>query len=343
MDTFNQIIPKTLVLTAILVVFAIFYLDLDIEENTPIKQDVWQQSFERLKDFWTYEMAEKAQDILAYCPELKVDENTNKNYYLCHPELLKCYLDHHKLKISLNSENVELLGKVSKIAIIDKPLNLNALGGVHTYINLTYQGQSKKVFLENSCDETHIPFKSEKLFFIDKFQVRNNDVNRWINLKRPDLIKKIVTNNTFLSHPSMNLTFKEKEQFCFDHGKKLLNQAFWEQATFYPDYANNKLFKHPYPWTKKHIIDFEKEDYCSKIYSQDCHKKGIPFIQMNDESISWSGVKEVLGGYPEIFSNKEVLISSSELLWEDPYNQLGKYKKINQYKKGTAFRCMREI
>lgn len=342
MGTFNEIIPKTIVFAVILVFFAIFYVELEPEPKTQAKVDSWNKAFSALHERFKVGDQEKAfTKISDQCGIIFSRDDISQNFSRCNPEFLTCFFADKKLEANGREFKVQ----VKKVLIEDKPLNPNTISGVHTIVSLedTKTNITQKILLENTCSETYIPIKGDHSYFVDIFQVRVLDVNRWIDKKNETLSIKKVNDPLKQSHASTNLTLQEKRLFCESHGKSLLDKGLWEQASYYPDYSGKKLFKHPYHWMKKHTLDKNAGDTCSKLYSKECLASGKPYIQMSDNSISWSGVKEVMGGEPEVFANGEILTSSKYFNKKDINNQLGQYKTKATFKKPTAFRCMRKL
>ncbi len=171
--------------------------------------------------------------------------------------------------------------------------------------------------------------------YIDKNYRTNLDVSYWNqNIDEP------------LYAPSTNLTLKEKERYCSSIGRQLLQARYLDAASFFPS-NDSYFFKHRYHFSKRDKINVEKlsNTDCGNLYSKDCESVK-PYIYQEPMAVSWMGLHNVLGNYPEIVVNKfnpDQNLSESSFFhpWSSPVHQIGLRvnSKTKEEVKG-AFRCM---
>lgn len=225
-----------------------------------------------------------------------------------------------------------------------------------------------KIILEDSCGDTFLPervygfgpylyhpdFKDWKWdnfnrsMFIDKKLVTNRDIIEWkvhgkftSNIK-PKIPDEILNKKEKWSLPASFLKKEEMRQYCAFKGKQVLQAHVFDAATFHPmsekKIHSKRIFRTPFPWTVKRnksflyraqkYEDFKlKKKHCYKAFTKDCFN----FASLNkyfEESVSWIGMFQILGGYFEFLSNrldpKENLKASSFYFKSSsPFHSLG--------------------
>lgn len=194
---------------------------------------------------------------------------------------------------------------------------------------------SLKVLLESSCKEVFLPRRVyasgtsgwrwdnfNRSIFVDKYLVTNSDISDWFTFGNvsEEVRKevKIPSDPLKLSEPATNIKMKHMKSYCLFRGAELLRSHVFDAAAFYPvdlgDIYLKSMIMSPYPWTKKERRSFLyaaqnnpdfvfNKSFCDRVYSREClkHESYRPF---DNQSGSWAGVFQILGGYPEAFENK---------------------------------------
>ena len=186
------------------------------------------------------------------------------------------------------------------------------------------------VLLEDSCNDVYLPqriysygplknlgkedFRWDNFsthVYLDKRPVNFLQIADWIKFSRSQ--KEISKDITFpkeakkFSLPASRLSKRQMENYCAFRGGQLLQAHYYDAATFYPGDVNDlkpiKNIRGPYPWANKSkSFLVEDESYCHKVYSRECLKTSYEDFQA--QSVSWIGMFEILGGYPEALENK---------------------------------------
>ena len=140
-----------------------------------------------------------------------------------------------------------------------------------------------------------------------------------------------------LHFPAHGLSIDEMRDFCRFHGKKLMEAAVYDSASFIPDSGDPQkktVPRTPYHWSRSRKDSFledsaplQKED-CSKAYVREC-KDILPLEENIYGSPSWIGMFQVLGGFMEAFDNpfrphRNLKISNHELSRDSPWHRIGR-------------------
>ena len=304
--------------------------------------------------------------------ELLANENVDPSYLRCNPDFMECFLKKVKGKVqykrrgkSFKTGSVVPFKKGNKKffgQVITRWSHKGKYVPNYSFSLKLISGKTSLVFLmQNSCNEVFLPqrnytygeySKSRETFwdnfnqniFIDKFQVTFRDISEWKNVLR---LPFKIPSNFIPSDSAFGLTIKEMKDYCSFRGKQLLQTHIWDAATYIPqDISNNRkriIRKGPYPWTKKRVsflwkaknnpnFKFERK-HCKKVFTKDCLSL-IPFKRHSIESSSWSGVFQVLGGYPEAMKNsfnygQNLKLSSFYFSADSPWHELGKRSQWN--------------
>jgi hypothetical protein len=217
---------------------------------------------------------------------------------------------------------------------------------------LTYMiGKEKfSIKLIDTCKDTYLPSGKysagvkgkdnlwdniDQIVYIDKNYRTNLDVSYWNqNIEKP------------IYAPSTNLTHKEMERYCNSIGRQLLQARFLDAASFFPS-NDAYFFKHRYHFSKRARIEIEKVSTtdCGNLYTKECESVK-PYLFQEPVALSWMGLHNVLGNYPEVVTNKfypnqNLSESSFFYNWDSEVHQIGLRVdwSAKQEVKG-AFRCM---
>ncbi len=161
-------------------------------------------------------------------------------------------------------------------------------------------------------------------FFIDAYPVTNREIKDWLefaefNSDYPKPMFELAPDSQ-LSHPAILLNPIEMQQYCRFHGKEVLPDYLYESASYYPrDELNVRPLTYQlsdYPWTRKNSLSFVEnankqlnyqmtKENCRMLYSLEC--KDIESLQYYDNaSISWIGIRSILGGNFEYFESNRL-------------------------------------
>ena len=316
-----------------------------------------------------------SEDKFVECKKALVANNdVDSSYFRCNPDFMECFLKKVKGKVSYKrsgkNSNIgtvipyELGGKKHFGQVITRWSNKGKYVPNYSFSLKLISGKTRLVFLmQNTCNEVFLPQRNysygtnsrnketfwdnfNQNIFIDKFQVTFRDIAEWKNAIR---LPFEIPSKSIPSDSAFGLSIKEMKNYCSFRGKQLLQAHIWDAATYIPqDIRNNKkriIRKGPYPWTKKRIsflwkaknkagFKFEKK-YCKKVFTRDCLSL-MPFKRHSRASSSWSGVFQVLGGYPEAMNNpfnygKNLKLSSFYLGADSPWHELGKRSYWNGF------------
>jgi len=273
--------------------------------------------------------------------ELVANDNVDLSYLRCNPDFMKCFLKKLKGKIKYKRRGgaykvssvvpIEIGGRKHFGQVITRWSHKGKYVPNYSFALKLTSGKANLVFLmQNSCNEVFLPQRNysygglsritknywdnfNQSIFIDKFQVTFRDISEWKKVLR---LPFEIPNKFIPSDSAFGLTIGEMKDYCSFKGKQLLQTHIWDAATYIPQDIRNKrkkiIRKGPYPWTKKRVsflwkaknnTDFKfKKKYCKKVFTKDCLSL-IPFKRHSINSSSWSGVFQVLGGYPEAMKN----------------------------------------
>ncbi|MBD66351.1 MAG: hypothetical protein CME62_14165 [Halobacteriovoraceae bacterium] len=239
------------------------------------------------------------------------------------------------------------------------------------YITIAFQLDDNKytLKLDKNCHEVELPkniYSAGALgaenqlvwdnyqyqIYIDKYYVSEHEVLLWAKrTKNTELVAKLKKS----TRPAFGLSLRERNKYCQDHGKFLLESRVFDAGSFYP--SNDQLnFKSEVPWTKssRHFLKsaqpLSKSD-CKDAYVKGC-QKFFAWKNKMDIGLTWIGLRHGLGSYPEVFRNTyesaaNLKISNLLLPQEHKEHRLGRRgdwreKNFNQLgSEKVAFRCMR--
>jgi len=336
----------------------------DLIRTSEVLQKVWSEGqADQLSDA---EFTECKKELIAY-------DDVDPSYFRCNPDFIECFLKKVKGKVRFKRrgksskfssvEPIKVGNKKYFGQIITRWDHKGKYVPNYSMALKLVSGRTSLVFLmQNSCNEVFLPQRNysygkysrdkdtffwnnfNQNIFIDKFQVTFRDISEW---KRKLRLPFEIPNNFIPSDSAFGLTMKEMKDYCSFKGKQLLQTHIWDAATYIPqDIQNNRkriIKKGPYPWTKKKVSflwkaknnpDFKFErKYCKKVFTKDCLSL-MPFKRHSINSSSWTGVFQVLGGYPEAMKNpynelKNLKLSSFYFNVDSPWHELGKRAQWN--------------
>ena len=300
-----------------------------------IKKDQFQKKYQvlnsYLEDLW---VDGNYGDIPKSCDSLRFTEAlVHSDFYKCNPLLLKCFFE--------NSKKIE----IKKLKFDFDSFTFDRR--LRPIVRLKQGQQSYSLKMNYSCTDTYLPqkfysagsknqnFRWDNFYqdvYIDKNYISNLMVGLWNKKKYEDLYK-----------PNTSLTLNEKKNYCQTLGKQLLESRYLDAASYYPEQKEGYFYKHPYPWTKQRprLKEKIKKSDCANIYSKECESIR-PYQFYEPLSITWMGISNALGNYPEVIENKfikgqNLMPSSFNYLWNDKRNRIGVREPL---KSKGAFRCM---
>lgn len=322
---------------------------------------------------------------LVACRHLDFDrKNVGKKYLVCNEDYIDCFLESKKFQGVSVIKKQNLIGEDRNISIFSKAYHeKSGIGHFGILIKLTDGENTLESFFAKDCHQTRLDpriyiTKSKKnmtwdnineiSYELNKFLVTRREVNWWIETDHNAPKDKLETDSNNWFRPSTNLTSEQIKSFCAFRGERLLESHFYDAATIIPSDMNdsrNKYLKvYPYPWTKnfKKVFAYESRNTsniddlitrknCNHIFSKECLEK-FKYKFFDTNSVSWNGLYQILGGYPEVMRNtldtsKPLKSSSFYLPIDSSDHELTKRVSLDKYSKEelpeVAFRCMREI
>ncbi len=247
--------------------------------------------------------------------------------------------------------------------------------GLFYELRLRVQGEefkrldSHKILLENFCKDTYLPKKVyvyndgkkgiiwnsiNKNIYVDKDQFRfwellMLEAASELKLGQPKVKIPLDPGAWFFS--AVGLVPKEMKEVCYQQGKELVQAHILDAGSYFPLEPRNILYHDrsfpPFPWSKRTLTEpiyqyqtqnksFENQ-FCSKIYSRDCLERGVPESPASDDSVSWIGLRNLLGGTPEyvenIFEPERVFRTSSRFVpLKSDLNRVGLRLTIDEIK-----------
>lgn len=258
------------------------------------------------------------------CPTIPQLKDVGNSYLRCNKLFLQCFIDQVKFEF-IDIESIE--SKKNGDVIIDIDLGQ----------------ETKKLVLKNKCNEVKLPERwygygiypkkgqdivwnnFDREILVDKYQVSIYDIYLWDESRVPGAIK---SDHSKWHLPATFLLQKDMHNYCLDQGKQVMNTLIFDAVSFYPinyDRPNKTpVFRAPNPWTIKYRNTFlnpqstrplNKND-CAQAYVKEC-KKSFMYEDYLKNSVSWSGVFQILGGEMEYMRNpikpKKNLFTSSSL------------------------------
>ncbi len=252
------------------------------------------------------------------CPDVPNIPQIGNSFLKCNYHFLKCFINNRKFKYIKN---------------LDISSNKNG--------NVRLDFENHSLTLKNNCHQTLLPQRwygysnfpqgSEDIVWnnfnrsisIDQFQVKNSDVILWDKTKVP---KKILEDPSKWFLTAGYLLEKEMIQYCQDRGKQVMDALLFDAISFYPVFMEEPqktpVFRVPNPWTVKYKNTFLNANLklpmdkksCALAYTRECLQ--FPIMPYFQNSISWAGVFQILGGDMEYMRNpiepeKNIFASSS--------------------------------
>lgn len=351
-------------------------LEFDVKQKLEFIESVKKYHLE-LKRRWELGDFDNSIARIDSCRNLHVDTNQiGEKYLVCNEDYIDCLLEGDKNKSFEIVKQKNFLGRERNFSIISQA-NTGIAGITRFGLGITYKNKNDEIqiLLDKKCDEIKLEqriyispenFQWDnfgKNIFIDRFLVTNRQVNIWIENDANSPASLYVDDPKLWHKPVMRLSLKEKKMFCAFHGKRLMERHYFDAAVNIPSVMENpknrflKMYK--FYWTKNHKNVFpylakNTQDIdslvtlknCKKIFSKECLEK-YNYKYFDTDSVTWSGIYQVMGGYPELIINRrsaqmDYRNSSFYLNLDSDEHQVGKasYKAddIQEY----AFRCMRE-
>jgi len=194
---------------------------------------------------------------------------------------------------------------------------------------------SLPIILENTCHEVYLPErryahgeKTSKDFtwdnlnrniYIDRFMVTFRDIAEWVDYSAEEIKIDIPKNRNQWSSPAYGLTSEQMQKYCGFRGKQVLTTTLYDAASFFPSDADKpwkkRVQRGMYPWSRlskgeklyqawkrqngNQLLDAET---CHKAYVKGC-EKFFEFPHYTNESTSWTGMNQLLGGPLEYLRN----------------------------------------
>lgn len=228
-------------------------------------------------------------------------------------------------------------------------------------------------------------------YFIDTLNVRRIDIREWLGNSNDKVRKELRKeyNEGKLKdalRPAVNLLPEEMMAYCKYRGAEVLNSFVRAAVTYHhgrkkkddigssPPSSNTAT--HPFGIrmedSPQYNVSVKKESWkkedCQKIFSSECLE--FKDITWDGSSVGWSGIKELLGGYPEFVINtihprknihpssfyysieNEVHNAGKRIFWDGrghkklnfnffPHNNFKEPKEGEEY--GVSFRCMKRV
>lgn len=156
-----------------------------------------------------------------------------------------------------------------------------------------------------------------RFLYLDKFMVTNRDIIDWVEFGNgnPDLLAG--TAGKVLAAPATHLLPEQMEKFCAFRGKQLMQAHVYDAATFVPfknELKEKTIHRGAYPWSFKdsvgHLYQAQRDgsftptqETCQIVYSSECIGE-FPLEHRGKLSNAWTGLYQVLGGYPEYMKNQ---------------------------------------
>jgi hypothetical protein len=342
----------------------------------------YQKVVEKLNKKWIFGSSKGSIDeVRIQCPEYFPDlKKIELEDLRCNPDFLDCILSGR-----VKSENPIIKVKVDGVLYNFKPKKkglrfLEAQGKSRYQLMMSYKKESFQIELINKCHQIELPENIyqygddflwdnyHRKILIDKYYVTNRQVNEWKKSKGRTDLKPLIENYW----PSVDLTLKERQDYCHHQGKKLLQAHVFEAVSHFYIRKDEKTFERSkYPWTKKSRTFLQKR---VKPTREDCHYayvKGcdsiFPFANRKSLGLGQIGVAHTIGSFLESVHNiyeprKNLKVSSLFIEKGSSWNEVGRYalwdgeglneshidwdKDYPRYKSDQypiAFRCQQEV
>lgn len=277
------------------------------------------------------------------CPELqKITENFSQEALECNRFYLECYLKKYPLKsdgLSFNLKSLQYVqNSILKVELEEE--NYNKRVSFFLNSNCHELSLEKKIYSEGSKINKYVWDNFTQDIFIDRFYISYFDLKEADFKLQKKYFAKYYMGKSLLA-PALNLPKKDQKKFCHVMGKKLLKAKYFDAATFYPAPVN---FKYKFPWGRDSRSFLNRGDEY-QVSKDDCHmayvkgcQKHFALKEFSDNSVSWMGIYNSLGGHAESFetsflSKGNIKISSHEV----PHNSLWHRLGVRGYWNGEDF------
>lgn len=317
-----------------------------------------------VEDFWVNAgLKYKMEDVL--CPELILpDPKVGNRYLSCNPLFWECYWSKGLSKDP--SIQVEYEGQV--FTLVAHQLESGKFGRIIAQSDLSegeaptwsyqvelnvkeFPGYKLHLALLNSCQDHYLPervyaygvsqtSRAQDVFlwdnfgrdiYLDRFPVSHQEVNQWARDR--DSFKHLIKKNVQeYPYPATHLSSEEQKQFCAWRGARLMEPHLFDAGAMIP--SSDEKFPDVIapastPWERDRQRTFLVKEGKPKV--EDCQRaavKGCDLYPYSTNSVSWMGLGETIGFYPEafraVYDRFNVKFSSIYLEAKSPWNSLGK-------------------
>ena len=344
--------------------------------------EVLPEFMSRVQRDWQYGSYSKLNEFETKSCQFLADADHQDDFLSCNPVYLQCLLDHYK-KDKFKNYKFENFTFIPQLNDAKKFVNHRDNQVILNFIEM----KTKKFFslrLQNSCNQKKLPkniysattsldqkFTWDNMdydIYIDRSYITNLDVYRWASSTGKKKLASKYNSSKNFKQAAIDLDQQYQADVCEFHGGYLLESRVFDAATFFPN-KSQTFYKFPLPWTKEKESFLSSEEElklsdCKNAYVKGCEKLS-DFDHFNRFSMSWMGIANALGGYPEhlkniFFPKANLKLSSFYIERQSPWNRLGvranwsggnlfdfteqysaKEEKVLNDIKGVAFRCMR--
>ncbi len=289
------------------------------------------------EDFWV-NAGQKFKIDELLCPELILpDPQVGNRYLSCNPIFWECFWSKGIKKnpmLSFESEgqafhlkSVKLdNGKFGKI-ITRSSLKTGSAPDWVFQVKIEveeFPGQTLSLGLLNTCRDRFLPervyaygvsktSRAEDVFlwdnfgrsiFVDRFPVSNREINDWAENNSKYMHLKVNEIKKW-PYPAAHLSYKEQVQYCAEAGARLMEPLIFDAASLLPSsdiYQPEVVTASATPWERDRGRTFLSNETSPTV--EDCKKaavKGCKIYPYNTNSVSWMGMSDSLGFYPESF------------------------------------------
>lgn len=329
------IIPITLLAFLISAMIAYLWQSTQNQKTELSSQD--QQSFKRdlqiISNIWRNGDIWNSLSSNTECADIYDQAQYYGDHILqCNPEVLKC-LSGHSL---LEHLKIRVKGPVHYHdfpEVFDRGLRVTVSNGI----------KSGNLILPWSCHQMALPqrlypinasraderegwdsFQAE--VFVDQYLVRFVDLKVWAELSLDENLKEKVNSLKEGHSPyavATGLNAGEMHSYCAFYGSEVLSSQVLDAMSFFPrDISNprpDRFRLPPYPWSARERDSFlydirfgergeleapydMTQEECLKVFTSECLEEFSKY-KHSPLSPTWSGIFQVLGGFPEYVVN----------------------------------------
>ncbi len=316
----------------------------------PFPDSIWEMALDDVHENWTMGVDLKDEYFLRNCPGLSSSETIPRELRSCRASLLSCFYAGKNIKFSykknwyvmglkfvnggelgysLSSPSDEAVTKASRFSL-----------GIDIILSSNKNKETKRFYLNDICRQVDLPqgfyryggarskktknlwHPSQVTYSIDKYLVRNIDIQEWLGQINKEFKEEAVTFEEERPYaPATSLTISQMRRYCGFKGGEVLSSQVLDTLTYHhgrvsideikdrPPGANTS----PYPFGPRlvdspHYFALKKNspatnETCQKIFSAECLKLTPQTYTWGQ---GWSGVYELLGGPLEYVHNKEM-------------------------------------